>query len=97
MINDQLLSKVNDLTSKIADLETKNIELSNELDIVKNRQALPIVKEAKIEIAESDAEGPSMIESLQERLYKAEQISIKQQKMITKLTNAVNRLLKSNE
>ena len=70
---------------------------SNELEIVKNRQVSPIVvKEAKIEIEDSDTGGISMIESLQERLYKAEQISIKQQKMITKLTNAVNRLLKSN-
>ena len=82
------------LTSKIADIETKNIELSNELEIVKNHQALPIVvKEAKVEIEDSDNGGITMIESLQERLYKSEQLISKQATMIKKLTVAVNKLL----
>ena len=86
------------LTSKIADLENKNVELSNELEVVKNRQVSPIVvKEAKIEIEDSDNGGITMIESLQERLYKSEQLISKQAIMIKKLTVAVNKLLKSSE
>jgi hypothetical protein len=94
---DEISSKIEELTSEISELKTKNIELSNELDIVKNRQALPIVKEAKIEIEDSDNGGITMIESLQERLYKSEQLIAKQATMIKKLTVAVNKLLKGSE
>jgi hypothetical protein len=84
LINEQLLSKVN--------------ELSNELEVVKNRQVSPIVvKEAKVEIEDSDNGGITMIESLQERLYKSEQLIAKQATMIKKLTVAVNKLLKGSE
>jgi hypothetical protein len=97
LINEQLLSKVNDLTSKVTDLENKNVELSNELEVVKTQKQTPIVKEAKIEIEDSDNGGITMIESLQERLYKSEQLISKQANMIKKLTVAVNKLLKSSE
>ena len=68
----KLSSKMEELTLEISELKTKNIELSNELEIVKTQKQTPIVvKEAKIEIEDSDTGGISMIESLQERLYKA--------------------------
>ena len=41
--------------------------------------------------------GITMIESLQERLYKSEQLIAKQATMIKKLTVAVNKLLKGSE
>ncbi len=87
-----------ELENKNDELTSRNVELSNELDVVKNRQALPIVvKEAKIEIEDSDNGGITMIESLQERLYKSEQLISKQATMIKKLTVAVNKLLKGSE
>jgi hypothetical protein len=95
---EELVNKNDELTSKIADLETKNIDLSNELDIVKTRQISPIVvKEAKIEIEDSDNGSITMIESLQERIYKSEALISKQATMIKKLTVAVNKLLKGSE
>jgi hypothetical protein len=94
---DEISSKMEALTLEISELKTKNIDLSNELEVVKNRQVLPIVKEAKIEIEDSDNGGITMIESLQERLYKSEQLISKQATMIKKLTVAVNKLLKSSE
>lgn len=72
-------SKIDELTTKLSEYESK----------IKNKTSV----ESKNEIAESDADGSCMIESLQERLYKAEQLAVKQQKMITKLTNAVNKIL----
>ena len=83
--------------NKNDELTSRNLELSNELEIVKNRQALPLVKEAKVEIEDSDNGGITMLESLQERLYKSEQLISKQATMIKKLTVAVNKLLKSSE
>ena len=53
--------------------------------------------ENKIELEDSDSCGSSMMETIQERLYKAEQLIGKQQKMISKLTMAVNNLLKSSD
>ena len=86
-----------ELENKNEELTSRNVELSNELDVVKNRQASPIVKEAMIEIEDSDNGGITMIESFQERLYKSEQLISKQATMIKKLTVAVNKLLKSSE
>jgi hypothetical protein len=77
--NNYLETKLDELTTKLSEYESK----------IKNKTSV----ESKNEIAESDADGSCMIESLQERLYKAEQLAVKQQKMITKLTNAVNKIL----
>ena len=94
---DEVSSKMVELENKNEELTSKNNELSNELGVVKNRQALPSVKEAKIEIEDSDNGSITMIESLQERIYKSEQLISKQATMIKKLTVAVNKLLKSSE
>ena len=80
-----LIEKVNSLVIRCNDLDLK---LNN----------IPKPKaENKIEFEDSDSCGSSMIETIQERLYKAEQLIGKQQKMITKLTNAVNSLLRASE
>jgi hypothetical protein len=92
--NDELTSRNVELTSEMA---KQTCKLSNELEIVKTQKQTPIVKEAKVEIEDSDNGGITMIESLQERLYKSEQLISKQATMIKKLTVAVNKLLKSNE
>ena len=63
----------------------------NELDTRLNNIPRP---EAKIDLEDSDSCGSSMMETLQERLYKTEQLLSKQDKMIKKLTAAVNDLLK---
>lgn len=68
-------------------------ELENKLNQI---QSQPKV-EFKDSIEDSDAGGLSMIESLQDRLFKAEQLAVKQDKMIKKLTTAVNKLLKQAE
>ena len=75
-----LIEKVNSLVSKC-----------NELDTKLNNIPKP---ENKIELEDSDSCGSSMMETLQERLYKTEQLLSKQDKMIKKLTVAVNDLLK---
>jgi hypothetical protein len=85
-----LMEKNNLLSTKLAEHELKINELESKLN------NLPKV-EAKNEIEDSDTGGLSMVESLQERLFKSEQLIAKQQKMITKLTSAVNKLIKSNE
>lgn len=81
--NHHLELRVNELSTKLAEYENK---LNN----------LPKV-EAKNEIEDSDTGRLSMIESLQDRLFKAEQLAIKQDKMIKKLTTAVNKFLKQSE
>jgi hypothetical protein len=98
---DEISSQMVELENKNEELTLRNVELtsemakqSNELEIVKTQKQTPIVKEAKIEIEDSDTGGISMIESLQERLYKSEALISKQDKMIKKLTIAVNKLLK---
>lgn len=75
-----LIDKVNSLVLRCNELDTK---LSN----------IP-KPEAKIDLEDSDSCASSMMETLQERLYKAEQLLSKQDKMIKKLTTAVNDLLK---
>ena len=72
--------------------------MSNELEVVKTQKQTPIfVKEPKIEIEDSDNGGITMIESLQEKVYKSEQLIAKQATMIKKLKVAVNKLLKCSE
>ena len=94
---DELSSKMVVLENKNDELTSRNVELSNELEVVKTQKQTPMKQEAKIEIEDSDNGGITMIESLQERLYKSEQLIAKQATMIKKLTVAVNKLLKSNE
>ena len=79
-----LIEKVNSLVLRCNDLDVK---LNN----------IPKPEKNKIEFEDSDSCGSSMMETIQERLYKAEQLIGKQQKMITKLTGAVNGLLRSND
>ena len=79
-----LIEKVNSLVLRCNDLDVK---LNN----------IPKPEKNKIEFEDSDSCGSSMMETIQERLYKAEQLIGKQQKMITKLTSAVNSLLRSND
>ena len=81
-----LIEKVNSLVVRCNDLDLKLSSIPN-----------PEKKENKIEFEDSDSCGSSMMETIQERLYKAEQLIGKQQKMITKLTSAVNSLLKAND
>ena len=78
---------INSLLEKNSILENRISELESKLE------SLPKV-ESKTEIEDSDAGSLSLIESLQERLFKAEQLALKQDKMIKKLTVAVNKLLK---
>jgi hypothetical protein len=66
----------------------------NELDTKLNNIPKP---ENKLELDDSDSCGSSMMETLQERLYKAEQLLSKQDKMIKKLTAAVNNLIKNSD
>ena len=79
-----LIDKVNSLVLRCNDLDVK---LNN----------IPKPEKNKIEFEDSDSCGSSMMETIQERLYKAEQLIGKQQKMITKLTSAVNSLLRSKD
>jgi hypothetical protein len=81
---------IQSLMDKVNFLVIKNQELENKIE------RLPKV-EVKAEIQESDADGLSMIESLQERLYRAEQLINKQDKLIKKLVSATNKLIKGNE
>jgi hypothetical protein len=81
MVN--LIDKVNSLVLRCNELDVK---LNN---IPKN--------ENKIELEDSDSCGSSMMETLQERLYKTEQLLSKQDKMIKKLVASVNVLLKAND
>jgi hypothetical protein len=79
-----LIEKVNSLVLRCNDLDSK-------------LSTIPHKPDNKIEFDDSDSCGSSMMETMQERLYKAEQLIGKQQKMITKLTSAVNSLLKAND
>ena len=81
---------IQSLMDKVSFLVVKNQELENKIE------QLPKV-ESKNEIAESDNDGLSLLDTIQERLYKAEQLINKQDKLIKKLVSATNRLLKSNE
>ena len=102
------ISRINELYDRISSIEAENIshqrswqslknannELSVKLDEVNYILQSKPKAEQKVEIEESDSGGITMVESLQERLYKAEQLISKQDKMIKKLTTAVNKLLK---
>jgi DNA repair ATPase RecN len=95
------ISRINELYDRISSIEAENISLKNannelsvKLDEVNNNLQSKPKAEQKVEIEESDSGGITMVESLQERLYKAEQLISKQDKMIKKLTTAVNKLLK---
>jgi hypothetical protein len=85
-----LMDRNHEQELRINELSTKLVELENKLNNLPKG-------EAKNEIEDSDTGGLSMIESLQDRLFKAEQLAIKQDKMIKKLTTAVNKLLKQSE
>ena len=75
-----LIDKVNSLVLRCNELDTKMTNIPK--------------PENKIDFEDSDSCGSSMMETLQERLYKTEQLLSKQDKMIKKLTTAVNDLLK---
>ena len=75
-----LIEKVNSLVLRCNELDTKLSTIPK--------------PETKIDLEDSDSCASSMMETLQERLYKAEQLLSKQDKMIKKLTAAVNDLLK---
>ena len=75
-----LIDKVNSLVLRCNELDTKLTNIPK--------------PETKIDLEDSDSCASSMMETLQERLYKTEQLLSKQDKMIKKLTAAVNDLLK---
>jgi hypothetical protein len=81
---------IQSLMDKVNFLVIKNQELENKIE------QFPKV-EVKAEIAESDTDGLSMIESLQERLYRSEQQIVKMDKLVKKLVSATNKLIKGNE
>ena len=78
-----LIDKVNSLVLRCNELDTKLTNIPK--------------PESKIELEDSDSCASSMMETLQERLYKTEQLLSKQDKMIKKLTAAVNDLLKKQQ
>lgn len=90
---DKFRQQMLDLIEKVNSLVVR----CNELDLKLSNIPSAEKKENKIEFEDSDSCGSSMMETIQERLYKAEQLIGKQQKMITKLTSAVNSLLKAND
>lgn len=90
---DKFRQQMLDLIEKVNSLVVR----CNDLDLKLSNIPSPEKKENKIEFEDSDSCGSSMMETIQERLYKAEQLIGKQQKMITKLTSAVNSLLKAND
>jgi hypothetical protein len=81
---------INSLMDKNNYLETKVAELE---DRINN----PPKVESKVEIQESESDGLSMIETLQDRLYRSEQQIAKMDKLIKKLVSATNKLIKGNE